>query len=172
VKSIKQHVYGSLLSEGGRHGLLLEDERPSLETADSLYLRYAIKTLGTEKPVLPAFVLDDWGGEIKGLELYAWLREFGDQFPRAELFGFDLSGQEIQYFLRELELFGRPLCYAYPAKNTSLADGMLIETIMLPDSSVTGPSKIRRPSHIGRPLASARVAWWTVKPSQSVLPAI
>ena len=170
MRAIKQHVHGTLLVEGGNCALLLEDAEPTSEAANSLYLRFALVTLGAERPILPASILDDWGGEIRGLELYEWLREFGDQFPRAELFGFDLKGRETQFFLRELELVGRLLCYAYPAQNAPLIDGAPVGTILIPDPSVSDPRRIKRPPKIRRPLRSAKVTWWLVNPSRAVLP--
>ena len=68
------------------------------------FLRTAYLRRGTEQPIFPAFLLDDWGSEIRKLELYRWVAEFGDQFPRAELFGFDANGLETQQFLRDLEI--------------------------------------------------------------------
>jgi len=170
VKAIRQHVHGALLSEHDRWALLLEEANPKLETERSLYLRFALVTVGPEIPVLPASVLDDWGGEIKGLELYEWVREFGGQFPRAELFGFDLRGREKQYFLRELELFGRLPCYVYLTRDTEIVDGKLVEAILIPDPSITDPQKLGRPSAFKRPLRSAKVNWWYVNPSLAVLP--
>lgn len=170
MRAIRQHIHGSLLSMDNGHALLLEDAKPASETSLSLYLRFALVTLGTELPVLPASVLDDWGGEIKGVELFRWVREFGDQFPRAELFGFDLSGRETQYFLRELDLVGRLPCYAYGAKDAPLSAGRLVEAILLPDPMASDPRKIGRPSELKRPLRSAKVSWWYVNPSLAVLP--
>ena len=155
------------MTDNGRTALLLKDGRPAVETADVLYLRYAFVTQGVESHILPAFVLDDWGKEIKWLELYEWVREYGDQFPRAEVFGFDLSGKTTQVFLRELDLVSKLPCYAYPAKETPLAAGSLVEAILLPDPGVTTVEKAKRPpaTEVGQPLRSARVSWWRATPS-------
>lgn len=169
VKAISQRVQGTSFTGEGGAALLLKNARPGSETADSLYLRYAFVTQGVEYHVLPAFVLDDWGTEIRSLELYEWVQDYGDQFPRAELFGFDLSGKATQHFLRELELYSKLPCYAYPAKDTLLAQGVQIDTILLPDTDVTTVQKIKRPpaAEVGRPLHSARVSWWRVNPSRT-----
>ena len=167
VKAVSQQVQGILLRDNGRMALLLKDARPAAETAETLYLRYAFVTQGAESHILPAFLLDDWGKEIKTLELYGWVREYGDQFPRAELFGFNLSGKATQYFLRELELVSKLPCYAYPTKETPLAGGALVEAILLPDIGVTTAQKTKRPPPmvVGQPLRSARVSWWRANPS-------
>jgi hypothetical protein len=164
VRAIKQHVHGTLFSQGNHHALLLLNLEPPSKAPESLYLRYAFVRQGEEEPILPAFVLDDWGSEIRGLSLYEWVREYGYQFPRAELFGFDQDGQEAQCFLRELELSTGLLCYTYLVEDAPLRDGALIEALALPDESVPTAAKIKRPSDIPRPLRSAKAGWWLVNP--------
>lgn len=164
MKAVKQRVQGQLLAMNGRYALLLHDTHPEPEAPQLVYLRFAFVTVGVEEHFFPAFLLDDWGNEIKSLELYNWVDEFAVQFPRAELFGFDESGQETQLFLRELEPYGLLPCYAYPAADTAVSDGVLVEAIMLPDEGVTEPVKIKRPSEVKRPLRRARVQWWRVAP--------
>ena len=166
MKAVRQGVRGSLLTDNGRTALLLKDAWPAAETADTIYLRYAFVTQGVESHILPAFVLDDWGKEIKSLELYEWVRAYGDQFPRAEVFGFDVSGKTTQVFLRELDLVSKLPCYAYPTKETPLADGALVEAILLPDVEVSAAQKTKRPpaTEVGPVLRSARVSWWRVNP--------
>jgi hypothetical protein len=161
-RAIGQYVHGMLFVDNGRATLLITDLDPALETERSIYLRFAFPFQGTEEPILPVSVLDDWGDEIGGLGLYEWVREFGEQFPRAELFGFDLNGQERQCFLRELELHGRMPCYAYRARDVPLSQGILVESIMLAEASVLVPRKIKPPPTVKRPLRSAMVTWWVV----------
>ena len=165
MKAVKQGVQGELFEVNGRFALLLHHAQPEPKTQQLIYLRFAFITLGVEEHIFPAFLLDDWGNEIKSLELYNWVDEFAPQFPRAELFGFDEAGQETQLFLRELELYSKRPCYAYPAANTAIGDGLLIEAILLPDATVTEPVKIKRPSWVLPPLRRARVQWWQVPPT-------
>jgi hypothetical protein len=165
VKAVTQSVQGSLFTEDGRAALLLQDNQPQAETADSLYLRFAFVTREREERILPALILDDWGAEIKSLNLYEWVNEFGDQFPRAELFGFDLDGQERQYFLRELELYARLPCYAYAHRYTPLSEGLPVEAILLPREEAAAPRPTKRPIQMKRPLRTARVSWWQVPPA-------
>jgi hypothetical protein len=153
MKAIRQKV----------NGIILEDEQGSLlwdESADPLYLRYAFVTLGPEEHILPALLLDDWGNEVKGLGLYEWVEENGLYFPRAEMFGFKPSGRKTQIFLRELDLVLKYRCYAYPTAETPLANGRLIETIYLPDNSITEPTPTKRPSNAPRLLSKAAVRWF------------
>ena len=153
MKAIKQKIHGSILdNEAG--GLLWDN------TADPIYLRYAFVTLGPEDHILPAFLLDDWGNEKKGLSLYAWVEKNGLYFPRAEIFGFTPSGQKTQIFIRELDLILKYPCYAYPTAESPLADGRLIETIYLPDETTTEPTPTKRPSDAPRLLSKSAVRWF------------
>lgn len=167
MKAVKQHVHGKILrgsGSGGRTALLLLDADPEVETAESLYLRYAFVTLGPEVHIFPRFVLDDWGHEIRSLELYQWVREHGNAFPRAEIFGFERDGQPTQCFARELELYVKLPCYAFSTPDIPLTQGILISEILLPEPTAVHPAKIKRPSHLERPLRLARVNWWQVNP--------
>jgi hypothetical protein len=157
------------LVENGRAALLLKDATATAETADSLYLGYAFVTQGPEEHILPAFVLDDWGHEIKSLQLYEWVAEHGDQFPRAEIFGFEPNGLATQCFLRQIELDSLLPCYAYRRQDTPLVEGLWLQAILLPDESVSAPQKTKRPPELKRPLSAAKVSWWRVNPAASQL---
>jgi hypothetical protein len=167
MKAAHQHIHGSLLTENGRSALLLLNAEPETKTAVSLYLRYAVVVRGPEDHVLPAVLLDDWGKEISGLKIYGFLREQGDQFPRAEIFGFDLDGSETQLFVRSLELVSRLPCYAYTDVNAPLAEGVRLAAILLPDADTSVAVKIQKAGETGmkRPLRSAQVQWWRVPPT-------
>ncbi len=166
MKAVSQHVHGQLWQESGPHGravLLLQDSQPVAKTAVSLYLRYALVILGPEDHVFPATLLDDWGHEVRGLEIYRFVREFGDQFPRAEVFGFDLDGSETQLFVRSLEMVGRWPCYAYPTSDTPLSEGVRLNAILLPTAGLTQPQQLpEAPEPIEAPLRRARLKWWQV----------
>lgn len=169
MKAIKIHVYGKVLAGNGRFALLLLDENPKTETADSLYLRFPFVLQGSEEPVFPAFLLDDWGGEVKGVGLYQWFVEYSAQFPRAELFGFTLDGSQNQFFLRELEIYARLPCYVYSPGQPEVTQGILVNAVLLPDPAATTPQKIKRPLQVKRPFALARLSWWQVPPQQTSL---
>lgn len=167
TKAVSQHVWGKLIWENkvagnGRLALLLTDPKPQIASEASLWLRFAFVTVGVEEHLFPSFLIDDWGGEVRSLPLYRWVQDKGNQFPRAEIFGFERDGTSVQYFVRELELYAKLPCYVYPDKQTPLAEGRLLDAILLPEPTISQPEKIKRPSHLKRPLAAARVRWWQV----------
>ncbi len=167
AKAVAQQVCGKLMWENGaerdgRLALLLTNSKPEPDAADLLVLRFALVLMGTEAHLFPSFLIDDWGGEVRGLALYDWVRENGNHFPRAEIFGFNRYGASVQYFLRELELYARLPAYVYPSRETPLEKGHQLSAILLPNAAVTTPEKIKRPSQLQRPLASAHVTWWQV----------
>ncbi len=151
--------------EDGRFALLLTNPQPEPEAVDALILRFTLILMGTEQHLFPSLLIDDWGGEVRGQALYEWVRENGNQFPRAEIFGFNQYGASVQYFLRELELYAKLPVYVYPDREAPLEAGKLLSAVLLPDKSVSVPERIKRPSHLKRPLASARVTWWQVPAS-------
>ena len=167
MKAAHQHIHGQLITENGRSALLLLDAEPEVKTDASLYLRYAVVVRGPDDHVLPAILLDDWGKEIRGLKIYEFLREHGDEFPRAEIFGFDMDGSEAQLFVRSLELYSRLPCYAYTDVKAPLDEGVLLDAILLPDIETSEVARLEKASEAGvkRPLRSALVSWWRVAPS-------
>ncbi|RMG94463.1 MAG: hypothetical protein D6706_13730 [Chloroflexi bacterium] len=162
MKPIRQHVWGRLLEENGRFALWLSHAEPAEITAESLYLGFALVTLGTEEHIFPAFVLDDWGHEIRGLDLYEWIVAYGQQFPRGELFGYEQDGRETQCFLRGLELYVKYPCYVYTHPAASVHEGVAIQAILLPTEEVDAPQQIKKPLGMKRPLRNARVTWWQI----------
>jgi hypothetical protein len=174
MKVVTQRVQGKLLQEDGRAALLLLNVEPTAEqTADSLYLRFAFVLRGVETSIFPAELLDDWGNSVKGWALYEWVLEYVDQFPRAEIFGFERNGRETQCFLRDLEVVEAVRCYAYSNKEMPLADGVLVEAILLPTAGVTSPEKIERPRIEGkRPLSAAKASWWQAPPETNNLSSV
>jgi len=166
MKVVTQRVQGKLLPANGRSALLLRNPEPAAEQmADSLYLRFAFVLQGVETVIFPAELLDDWGNSVRGWALYEWVLEFADQFPRAEIFGFDSKGGETQCFLRDLEVMEPVRCYAYLNKEAAPAEGVLVDTILLPTAGVKSAEKIERPLLEGkRQLQFARLTWWQVPP--------
>jgi hypothetical protein len=165
MRAITQHIYGHLLTTETDTAVLLDDLQATEPTADSLYLRFAFVIRGPEHHVFPALALDDWGGEIRGLALYQWVKEYGEQFPRAEVFGYDLDGSRTQFFLRALELYARLPCYVYRETAAPVTAGQLVKAILLPASQVIKPVRLSRaPQEVERPLRAAHVSWWHVPP--------
>ena len=164
---ITQRVQGKLLVENGRTALLLHDPEPAVEeTADLVYLRFAFVVQGVETPIFPAELLDDWGNSVKKWKLYEWVFEHGDEFPRAEIFGFDARGRETQCFLRDLEMEERVYCYAYADKQMPITDGVRLEAVLLPIEGISECVQVKRPLTGKRPFIIAKLSWWQV-PSET-----
>lgn len=171
MRAVGQRVAGEVLEQKNWSGLILQDLKPDKETVNLITLRYAFVTRGPGggDHIFPAFILDDWGREIRSLKLYQWVRANGEQFPRAEIFGYEQDGRETQCFLRELEHYARLPCYAYRSEEKAIPSGHLIQAILLPDSTAKEPQKITRPADLQPPLRSARITWWRVPPDSTAL---
>ena len=158
---MRQWVRGTTLAADDRVALLMD------KRADRVCLRFALVVRGSGKLIFPEVLLDDWGKETKTFELYGWLQENGDRFPRAEVFGFDLNGRPSQHFVRELDLMARYACYVYADDEAPLKEGMQVEAVLVPDRGVKQPQRVRLPSWIGQPLQKAHVSCWLVKPDDA-----
>ena len=176
VEAIKQRIFGRLFEDGvlwaaGR----MKGGEPEwfTEVPDGApeptlyYVRYALTVRGSEKPILPVSLLDDWGNELGKLKLYKWLRDEGDLYPRSEVFGFDLTGRETQTFVRELELLDSYPCYVYTAPDQPIESGQRINTVVIVSDLVAETSPIKPPKTVPQPLRRARVEWRGVPLTQS-----
>lgn len=167
MRAIAQRISGKLFTENGRAAVLLRDPAAPKDRPDLLYLRYAFVTRGPEDHIFPAFLLDDWGREVRSLSLYAWVRDYGEQFPRGEIFGFEQDGRDTQVFLRELELYARFPLYAVVDRDQPVQEGVLLDAVLLPAEEAavadeTAVARIKRPAELAFPLSNAHVAWWRV----------
>jgi hypothetical protein len=133
-----------------------------VEGGNPTILRFGLIVRDLDTIVFPEVLLDDWGHEIGYPALYDWIAEHGDRFPRAEVFGFDLQGKAVQYFLREIDLNASLPCYAYGSDRQSLTGGQLLDSILIPDTEVADQAKIDPPLEITLPLRKARVKWWKI----------
>lgn len=157
---ITQAVPGRVYAKGDQVALLLDEQ------AEKKYLRFALPLQGLEHPIFPALLLDDWGKEIGGLALYHWLNEYGSQFPRAELFGFELTGRDTQHFLRDFELYFNYPCYLYANRHAPVPAGTPLTTILLPDPQHKGqPIAAKAPAGTPLPLRRAAVQWLLIDPA-------
>ena len=169
MEAISFHIHGRLLAaeeNPEQNVLLLLNADPDAETAVSLYLRFPFITLGPEEHIFPSYILDDWTNEIRGAEAYNWMVENGDHFPRAEVFGFEQDGSETQCFVRGLEHYVKLPCYVFHQRQAVINEGVLVRKIWIEESSVLKPERIKRPAGLKRPLASARVQWWQIPPTE------
>jgi hypothetical protein len=129
---------------------------------DQVYLRYSLVVTASEEKFIPGLLLDDWGHEIRELDLYRWIRNNGHQFPRAEVFGHDFDGKERQYFIRDLDLMARYPCYGYADRRSLLSEGQLIEHFLICDEETVIPQRLDTPAVIDWPMRNASVSWWRV----------
>jgi hypothetical protein len=138
------------------------------EEGGTVDLAYALVTQGPGDQIIPSVLLDDWGNEIRDLQLYDWIRENGLQFPRAEVFGRSPAGDQVQYFLRDLELFAQYPVYAYPG-GSERAQGVPLHAVLVEDASADTPQPIHPPDEVIGPLREGQVSWWRVGPQQREL---
>jgi len=157
MRPLTQRLEGALHEqEDGTAGLLLE------EGGGRIYVRYGMVVLGTDRVVFPALALDDWGNERKTLDLYRWIYEEGQRFPRAEVFGYTGGGRETQIFLRDLEIFMKYPLFAYESGKAPVEEGRRVDVILMPDEAwAEGAEGV--PAGVAWPLRHAAVRWERVK---------
>lgn len=161
MKVVRERVYGQIAEQDGFRALIIDGDSES--DSPVVWLNYALVTMGKEEHIFPGVVLDDWGNEFKTLKLYNWIRENGDRFPRAEVFGSDLRGDEVQLFVRVLELQATYPVYVEYEGGEGLER---VHAFILPDSTATEPIPIAVPDGIESPMREARVSWWRADPAR------
>ena len=166
MKFIKQRMAATLLADGSWVALRLHEAGPEEE---AVYLAFALTTQGIAAQIVPAVLLDDWGKEIKGLALYDWVQEHGWRFPRAELFGVTPYGEEIQYFLRDMELLAPWVVYGAADKSLPIGDWLPVQAVLLPDEALFAPEPAEPPADLPGPLTAAAVTWCHVPPDTTGL---
>lgn len=162
---VKQPIPGTFIVDGNKAALRLGDS----QSTDHVFLTYALVTQGPEYQILPSVVLDDWGNEVGQIQLYAWIRDNGLKFPRAEVFGETPKGAPAQFFVRDLELFGKYPVYGFSAIDAPTASGMLLNAILVPDSTIQEPSLSEVPEDVVAPLREVQASWWRINPNQTEL---
>ncbi len=162
---VKQSIPGTIIVDGNKAALRLGDA----QSTDHVFLTYALVTQGPEYQILPSVVLDDWGNEVGQIQLYAWIRDNGLKFPRAEVFGETPKGAPAQFFVRDLELFGKYPVYGFSAIDAPTASGMLLNAILVPDSTIQEPELSEVPDDVVAPLQEVQAGWWRINPNQTGL---
>ena len=157
---IKELVHGKLVGEEDSLMLRLDDQ----DIGDRVYLAYALVTQGPGHHVLPSVLLDDWGNEIEQMRLYEWIKDNGLLFPRAEIFGESPSGESVQCFLRDLELFGKYPVYVFAADDAPDSSGTLIRAITVVDHDPSSSKSTLPPEWVGGQLRNAQVEWRHARP--------
>ncbi|UCG23452.1 MAG: hypothetical protein JSW55_15065 [Chloroflexota bacterium] len=156
MSSIALPVEGVLYARGERMAFML---RPG-DKRHVIRLGFILR--GAEEVLFPESLLDDWGHEISTVELYDWARENGPHFPRAEIFGFDLTGAPGQCFVREVDLMAGYACYHFEMPSAAMTSGARLDAILLPEPGSGRPRRLRTPAGVETPLADASVEWWVV----------
>jgi len=156
VAVIKELVRAQTFKIGERTGLLLTDN------AEAVILRYALVLRNSGELFFPQSLLDDWGHEVNGLELYEWIQENGMLFPRAELFGCELSGNPCQHFMRDVDLVAPVYCFVFKEPGSPLSAGVQVDVILVPDSQATRPISRKHLPEVKGPLRHSRVSWWRI----------
>ena len=157
---VRQKIEGELLS--------LDVERRALIVSPGeklVFLSFAFRVLVAEEYIIPESILDDWGHEITGLGLYDWVRQNGERFPRAEVFGYNLAGEVRQFFVRELDFLGRYLCLGWVDETNVIRDAFTIESILIADHSVDNVKPVSKPLLKSTPICYADVDWWLFNPT-------
>lgn len=135
-----------------------------------LWLRFGFAFLGTEKPLIPSFVIDDRGNEIHRLRLMEWVYEKGDIYPRAEIFGYELNRAnewvETQAFLREIELSLRFFTWVVDDLKAAPA-GLFVHRLAIFDASVSAPTRSQRPDDWLLPLKRSQATFWRLPEPQA-----
>ncbi|MGB3713831.1 MAG: hypothetical protein WA996_05305 [Candidatus Promineifilaceae bacterium] len=138
------------------------------QTRAQVCLRYALIELSAGSLFFPELLLDDWGHEIRTLELYRWIRENGTLFPRAEVFGYDFEGNDRQYYLRELDLLSGYPCYGYANFDEPLREGLEINFFVMAVDEPIQVQWVPDSGEITWPMSNAAVRWWQVNSKNSV----
>ncbi|MDX1613287.1 MAG: hypothetical protein R3300_03195 [Candidatus Promineifilaceae bacterium] len=133
-------------------------------SAEPILLRFAFVKYGSEEPLFPALILDDWGGNVTGAAMYSWYRDFADQFPRAEVFGYEATGRYVQRFVREFEIYDQLACYAYPHRDAPVDAGQEVHHVLLPTAAAPDVQRVEPPVDADQLLRWSRLAWWQLPP--------
>lgn len=163
MKPITEKRHGWLYRRGEQLAFLPGDE--DAPGARAVYLRYAYRLQGSEIPIFPGMLVDDWGKERRDLGLYQWVFEEGQRFPRTEIFGYERDGSETQVFLRALEIFLTLPCFAYEKRSLPVEAGGQLHAIFVADREHAGkPVRVALPEQTGWPLRHAAVRWLRANP--------
>ena len=169
MADLRKRIRGRIYNVEERALLLMD------EAVTSCYLAFALLERGTEQEIFPESLLDDWGHEIKSLDLYGWIQENGIHFPRAEVFGYDRGGNNTQCFLRDLDPLTKYPCYVFEEPRQEISEGVQVVAIGLLDGNADRPVRTKRPAGTESPLNNAKIDWWRISPDcsrESILAAI
>lgn len=145
-------------------------ETPPPPSQKTLFMRFCFVIQGIERPFMPAFVMDDWGNEVKKLSLFEWLYKDGDQYPRSEVFGFEAGHDgewaETQRFVREFELGAKFPTFVAAGRADFPKKEDRIRGILFVNSDANVVQRIKAPTRWPMPLKRTNLPVWEVPPSR------
>ena len=148
--------------------ILPKRDAPLPAGSERLWLRFGFAFLGTEKPLIPSFVIDDVGNEEHRLRFLEWVYIDGDRFPRSEVFGYvqDFNGNWIktQAFIRELELTHRFYTWVVDDPQAGAEAGLWVDRFGIVQAGITEPQRIKRPEDWLLPLKRSLATCWALPP--------
>ena len=162
MSEVLSKLRAQLVKTNDRTAIILDDN------SIPIWVSFAFMERETEKLILPESILDDWGREIRSLAMYHWVSENGQQFPRAEIFGFRPSGKRVQRFLREIDLTAKYPCFARKNPLDSLESMTPVDAVLIRDETVDGPRRITPPQYIPYPFSQIKADWWKIPSSEIV----
>lgn len=91
--------------------------------------------------ILPSDVIDDHGNHFSAPDIYPWLDEHGDMFPRSDLLGLTQNGQKVETVVKTLDLVDLALfAGADPAGDLWLKIDLALEARAVPDAYALLPA--------------------------------
>lgn len=122
---VQDSVTAVLWQQAEKQSLVFSEKERILKgkviASGSLVLRYAIPFQGPQHlSLVPATFLSEQGISLEGRRAWRFITKNYQLYPRAEVFGLQSDGEEIQAFLRELDFADQPRVLAYAAVDKTL----------------------------------------------------
>lgn len=114
----QDHVEGVLWRSKASHILTLSPDvvipRATVVLQSPVVVRYAIARLGPNHlSVVPAVFVSEKGSMLYGHQAWQFMVKNYQLYPRAEVLGLQSDGDQVQYFLRELDFADQFRVLAY-----------------------------------------------------------
>ncbi|MFK7802950.1 MAG: hypothetical protein AB8G95_15065 [Anaerolineae bacterium] len=147
--------------------VLPKKDEPIPADSQRLWLRFGFAFRGTEKPVIPSFVIDDNGKEEHRMRFVEWVYNEGDRYPRSEVFGYEQTQDgtdwvEMQCFIRELELSLRFYTWVVDTLKAGPGDGLRVDRFGVAIEGIMEPQKMKRPQDWLLPLKRSQATCWAI----------
>jgi hypothetical protein len=111
--------------------------RGKVLASGQLWLRYAISYLGPRHlAVVPGVFVAENGGMLYGEQAWRFIFKNYQLYPRAEILGLRSDGDDVQVFMRELDLADTPRVLVYDDERKTLSLGQLSRIIQHGDVAI------------------------------------